>query len=527
MLIDSHCHLDMFPAAEREAVVARATAAGVGEMVSISTRLGQARSLIDMASKLPAVWCTVGVHPHNAHEEKVPAPETLAAMTRHKKVVGIGESGLDYFYDKAPRPVQQASFRAHIRAARLAELPLVIHARDADDDIASILQEEWDQGGPYPFLLHCFSSGAGLAEAGLALGGYVSFSGILTFPKSTALREIAKSVPAERLLVETDAPVPGADPVPGQAQRARLRRADCVRAGRGARVGARGAGRADHRQFPAPVRQSGRLMPRVVMLGCGGSAGVPQIGGADGFGDWGACDPAEPRNRRTRSSIVIEGPGGRLLVDTSPDMRAQLLACGVPGVDAILFTHAHADHVLGLDDVRILNRVAGRPLDAYATERTLHELEQRFEYAFKPWQPPHFFRPVLVPNAVRFDGSIDVVGLRLRLFEQDHGFQPTLGFRAGGFAYSTDVVQLGEDALSILEGVDTWVVDCFQRQPHKTHANLEQVVAWCRRVKPRRVVLTHMGYDIDWEWLQRRLPPGFEPGHDGLVLELPEDGLSS
>ncbi len=268
-------------------------------------------------------------------------------------------------------------------------------------------------------------------------------------------------------------------------------------------------------------------MPRVVMLGCGGSAGVPQIGGADGFGDWGACDPAEPRNRRTRSSIVLEGPGGRLLVDTSPDMRAQLLACGVPGVDAILFTHAHADHVLGLDDVRILNRVAGRPLDAYATERTLSELDRRFDYAFKPWQPPHFFRPVLVPHVVAFDDVIDVVGLRLRLFEQDHGFQPTLGFRAGGFAYSTDVVQLGDEALSILEGVDTWVVDCFQRQPHKTHANLEQVVAWCRRVQPRRVVLTHMGYDVDWNWLQRRLPPGFEPGHDGLVLELPDDGTSA
>jgi TatD DNase family protein len=206
MLIDSHCHLDMFPAAEREGLVARAAAAGVGEMVSISTRLGQARSLLELTSKLPNVWCTVGVHPHNAHEEPVPEPETLAAMTRHRKVVGIGESGLDYFYDKAPRPVQQASFRAHIRAARLAGLPLVIHARDADDDIAAILQDEWDQGGSFPFLLHCFSSGAGLAQAGLALGGYLSFSGILTFPKSTELREIARNVPADRVLVETDAP---------------------------------------------------------------------------------------------------------------------------------------------------------------------------------------------------------------------------------------------------------------------------------------------------------------------------------
>lgn len=217
MLIDSHCHLDMFPAEERLALLERAQAAGVGEMVSISTRLGQARNLIDMVAKLPNVWCTVGVHPHNAHEEPVPEPETLAAMTRHKKVVGIGESGLDYFYDKAPRPVQQASFRAHIRAARLSGLPLVIHARDADDDVASILKEEWDQGGSYPFLLHCFSSTRALAESALALGGYVSFSGILTFPKSTELREIARDVPAERLLVETDAPYLA--PVPFRGKR--------------------------------------------------------------------------------------------------------------------------------------------------------------------------------------------------------------------------------------------------------------------------------------------------------------------
>jgi len=242
-------------------------------------------------------------------------------------------------------------------------------------------------------------------------------------------------------------------------------------------------------------------MPVVTMLGCGGSAGVPQIGGADGRGDWGACDPEEPRNRRTRSSIIIAGPTGRLLVDTGPDLRQQLLACGVPSIDAIVFTHAHADHVLGIDDVRILNRLVGRPLDSYATERTLAELDRRFDYAFKPWQKPHFFRPVLVPHTVAFGDVIGLVGLKLQLFEQDHGFLPTLGLRVGGFGYSTDVVKLGEAALSTLEGIDTWVVDCFQRQAHTTHANLEQVIAWCERLRPRRVVLTHMGYDVDWGWL--------------------------
>lgn len=217
MLIDSHCHLDMFEAAERDGLLARAEAAGVGEVVTIGTRLGQSRQVIELAAKRARVWCTVGVHPNNAGEEKVPEPEVIAALARHPKVIGIGESGLDYFYQRAPRDQQQASFRQHIRAAQLTGLPLVIHARAADDDIASILQEEWDEGGAYHLLLHCFSSGRALAEAALRLGGYVSFSGILTFPKSNELREIAGDVPLDRLLVETDAPYLA--PVPHRGQR--------------------------------------------------------------------------------------------------------------------------------------------------------------------------------------------------------------------------------------------------------------------------------------------------------------------
>ena len=258
----------------------------------------------------------------------------------------------------------------------------------------------------------------------------------------------------------------------------------------------------------------------MTILGCGGSAGVPQIGGADGRGDWGACDPAEPRNRRTRSSIVLQSDTGeRLLVDTSPDMRQQLLACGVPCVDAILFTHAHADHVLGIDDVRILNRIVNRPLDAYATGRTMLELNRRFDYAFKPWQDTYFFRPVLIPNEVSAGQVIEVAGLQVGLFEQDHGFMPTLGLRVGDFAYSTDVAVLDDAAFAALSGVDTWVVDCFQRKPHKTHANVEQVIAWADRVGARRVILTHMGYDVDWAWLKGRLPARIEPGYDGMTLE--------
>jgi TatD DNase family protein len=217
MLIDSHCHLDYYTEAERPEVLARAAAAGVAEMVTIGTTLAQSQRLPAIAEAQPNLWCTVGVHPHHAAEAPLPSPEDVAAMTAHPRVIGIGESGLDYFYDRSPRDVQQAGFRAHIRAARLAGLPLAIHARDADGDIAAILQDERDTGGDFSFLLHCFSSSRALAEAAVAMGGHVSFSGILTFPKSHELREIARDLPADRLLVETDAPYLA--PVPFRGKR--------------------------------------------------------------------------------------------------------------------------------------------------------------------------------------------------------------------------------------------------------------------------------------------------------------------
>ena len=220
MLIDSHCHLDSFEEPERSAVVARARAAGVGGMVTIATRLSASDSLRRIAEEQD-VWATVGMHPHHAGESwsesgEGPSPESIAAETEHPRVVGIGESGLDYFYDQSPRAAQQAAFRAHIRAARLAGVPLVIHARAADEDVAQILHDEWDAGGSFAFLLHCFSSGEALAKAALALGGYLSFSGILTFPRSEALRAIARDVPADRVLVETDSPYLAPVPLRGK-----------------------------------------------------------------------------------------------------------------------------------------------------------------------------------------------------------------------------------------------------------------------------------------------------------------------
>ncbi len=205
-LIDSHCHLDYFSAAEQPDILARARNAGVGTVITIGTRLAQAAAVTALCDAWPDVFGTVGVHPHNAGEAPLAEVDALVALARHPKVVGIGESGLDYFYNKSPQDTQIESFRRHIRAARTAQLPLAIHARQADDDIARILQEETDRGGRFAFLLHCFSSGPALAEKAVAMGGYISLSGILTFPKSEELRAIAKALPADRLLVETDAP---------------------------------------------------------------------------------------------------------------------------------------------------------------------------------------------------------------------------------------------------------------------------------------------------------------------------------
>jgi phosphoribosyl 1,2-cyclic phosphate phosphodiesterase len=260
----------------------------------------------------------------------------------------------------------------------------------------------------------------------------------------------------------------------------------------------------------------------ITILGCGASGGVPQIGGADGRGWWGACDPADPRNRRTRSSITIEGAGaGRLLVDTGPDLRAQLLACGVPSVDAVLYTHDHADHVTGLDEIRILNRLVGRPIEAFGMERTLSIIRQRFDYAFLPSTAPHFFRPAVEPIRLEAGETRAMAGHRVETFLQDHAVMDTLGLRIGAFAYSTDLVRLPAESLARLHGLDTWVVGCFQRRPHKVHANLDQVLEWVDMLKPRRTVLTHMGPDLDHGWLLANLPAGVEPGHDGMVLHIP------
>ena len=216
MLIDSHCHLD-FPnlVPEREGLLERAQAAGVGLMVTISTRVRRFDEVLGITDAHDNVFCSVGTHPHNAAEEPDVTAEDLIRLAQHNKVVAIGEAGLDYHYDNSPRDLQEKGFRTHIAAARETELPLEIHAREADDDIARILEEETAKGA-FPFVLHCFTGGPDLAKRGFALGGYLSFSGVLTFKSAENLRAIAREAPLDRILVETDAPYLAPEPLRGR-----------------------------------------------------------------------------------------------------------------------------------------------------------------------------------------------------------------------------------------------------------------------------------------------------------------------
>src|ERR1700677_576611 len=216
MLIDSHCHLD-FPdfAGELDAVVGRARAADIARMVTISTRVARHAELLAIAERFPDVYCSVGTHPHHADEELDITAADLLSRAQHSKVVAIGEAGLDYHYERSPRAAQERGFRTHIKAARESGLPFVIHSREADEDTARILEEETGQGA-FPAVLHCFTGGLDLAHRAIALGHFISFTGILTFKNSTALRAIAAELPPDRILVETDAPYLAPNPFRGK-----------------------------------------------------------------------------------------------------------------------------------------------------------------------------------------------------------------------------------------------------------------------------------------------------------------------
>ena len=267
---------------------------------------------------------------------------------------------------------------------------------------------------------------------------------------------------------------------------------------------------------------SARLLIRV--LGCGASPGVPRVGN-----DWGACDPAEPKNQRTRCSILIERHDGgerptRVLVDTGPDMRAQLLGADVKFIDAVVYTHAHADHLHGIDDLRAFWIETHRLVDVYADEPTWTRLQQAFGYCFAS-PPGSGYPPILRRHPLSAGAPLTISGgggpLTITPFRQIHGDIDSLGLRCGGFAYSCDVSDLPEESLPHVSDLDVWLVDALRHRPHPSHFSVREALGWIERVGARRAALTHMHADLDYASLARELPDHVEPAYDGMTFELP------
>ncbi len=237
---------------------------------------------------------------------------------------------------------------------------------------------------------------------------------------------------------------------------------------------------------------------RVTILGCGPSGGVPGIGDY-----WGKCDAQNPKNRRTRPSILLENDALSLLVDSSPDVREQLLKAKVTRLDAVFYTHGHADHLHGIDDLRSINRLQNAPLDIYLNQETLDHISQRFGYVLEPLAEGAdvFYKPVLVPHLVEYGQVFNLAGLEILPIKQDHGFCETIGYRIGDFAYSTDVVDMDEDSFDLLKGVKVWVIGTLVDQPHMTHADVDKAVRWVEKIAPERAFLTHLGTSLDYSAL--------------------------
>jgi phosphoribosyl 1,2-cyclic phosphate phosphodiesterase len=254
----------------------------------------------------------------------------------------------------------------------------------------------------------------------------------------------------------------------------------------------------------------------VTILGCGASAGVPLIGC-----DCAVCTSDNPKNRRTRVSILVETQGKILLIDTSPDLREQFLREGLRTVNAILYTHAHADHVHGIDDIRPLNYHRGAPIPAYTDEPTLAELRERFAYAFRPPSPEFgWYRPCLKPYLITPGEIFEVEGVRVLPILQHHGKVNSLGFRIGNFAYCTDVKDFPPESEALLEGLEVLIIDCLREEIAPTHAHRLQALEWVERFRPKRAILTHMSHDFEYDTLRAQLPDGVEPAHDGMRVSI-------
>jgi phosphoribosyl 1,2-cyclic phosphate phosphodiesterase len=255
---------------------------------------------------------------------------------------------------------------------------------------------------------------------------------------------------------------------------------------------------------------------KVTVLGCGTSAGVPQIGCTCEV-----CLSPDPRNKRRRCAILIEAQGQRILVDTGPDLRQQCLDAGIGAIDALLYTHAHADHVHGIDDLRAINNVIMAPIPTYADAAVFGRIRERFPYVFGGGRGTYgFWRPETEPHA--FDGPFTIGEVEIIPLRQQHGSGESWGFRIGRFAYNTDTDGLFPATLAALHRLDVWLVDALRDAPHPSHAHLAMTLEWIERLQPRQAYLTHMNHEVDYADWADRLPPGVMPAHDGLVIDLPD-----
>ena len=256
---------------------------------------------------------------------------------------------------------------------------------------------------------------------------------------------------------------------------------------------------------------------KVTFLGTGGSSGIPAIDRG-----WSNCDPSNPKNTRLRPSILLQSGATTILVDTSPDLRQQLLTAGINKLDAVLYTHYHADHLHGIDDLRPVNRIINRPLPAYADKETLRVIAERFGYVLEPLAADTevIYKPTLIAHEIGNGDRFTIGDMEITAFVQDHGFCEILGFRIGNVAYSTDVTALSDEAFDVVRGVDTWIIGTLTDHEHPTHAHVDKALGWIERAGAKRGLLTHISFVMDHATLEARLPSHVQPAYDGLVVEV-------
>ena len=254
----------------------------------------------------------------------------------------------------------------------------------------------------------------------------------------------------------------------------------------------------------------------IEILGCGSSSGVPAIGN-----NWGDCNPENPKNRRLRSSILIRSRESTILIDATPDLRQQLLNANVKNLDAVFITHTHSDHINGIDDFRFLNVIMNKDLNLYATKDVLKKIKERFGYVFEELVPEangFYYKPCLIPNEIKSDFLIN--DLKISCIDQNHGYMNSNGFRFNNFAYCSDVLEFNEREFKKLENLDLWIVDCLRFKPHKTHAHFEKVIKWIELLKPKQTILTHMNYEVDYDFIMSKVPKNCIAAYDGLKVKV-------